>query len=147
MAFRVAAALLALASMFSASPALWAKGRMIRIEISGGTLTSPLQITDPQRLEEFTFFDAPGNNSVTLENAERGSIIDWKTGIVRQHAADLQRYEISFYWMGCARDDPTPRDGKHELNFTARPSPNSSARSPSTRTSTDSATCAALRAS
>jgi len=121
MAVRFAAALLGLVSMLGSSSPLWAKGAMVRIEISGGTLTSPLQITDPQRLKEFTFFDGPGNNNVTLETAEKGSIIDWKTGIVRQHAADLQkvigpdlqRYKVSFYWMGCAWDDPTSRDGKH----------------------------------
>jgi hypothetical protein len=114
MAVRFAAALLGLASIFGASSPLCAKGRMLRIEISGGTLTSPLQITDERSLKEFTFWEGPGNNGVTLENAVSGSIIDWKTGFVAQHAADLQRYEVSFYWMGCARDDPAPRDGKHE---------------------------------
>ena len=114
MAVRFAAALLGLVSMVGASSPSWAKGRMLRIEISGGTLISPLQITDEQRLKEFTFWDGPGNNGMTLENAESGPIIDWKTGIVAQHSADLQRYEVSFYWIGCSRDDPTPRDGKHE---------------------------------
>jgi hypothetical protein len=113
MTVRFAAALLGLASMFGASSPLWAKGRMLRIEISGGTLTSPLQITDERSLEEFRFWDGPGNNGMRLENAESGPIIDWKTGIAAQHPADLQRYEVSFYWMGCARDDPAPRDGKH----------------------------------
>jgi hypothetical protein len=78
---------------------------MVRIEISGGTLISPLQITDEQRLEEFVFWDGPGMNGAVLENAERGSIIDWKTGIVAQHPADLQRYEVSFYWMGWEQVD------------------------------------------
>jgi len=114
MAVRFAAALLGLVSMVGASSPSWAKGRMLRIEISGGALISPLQITDEQRLKEFTFWDGPGNNGMTLENAESGPIIDWKTGIVAQHSADLQRYEVSFYWIGCSRDDPTPRDGKHE---------------------------------
>src|SRR5579862_9773319 len=108
MAVRFATVLLGLASMFGALSPLWAKGRMLRIEISGGTLASPLQITDPQRLEEFTFWPGPGNNGMTLENAESGPIIDWKTGIVAQHPPDLQRYQVSFYWMGCAWDDPTP---------------------------------------
>jgi len=106
MAVRFAAALLGLVSTFGASSPLSAKGRMIRIEISGGTLISPLQITDEQRLEEFVFWDGPGNNGVRLENAERGSIIDWKTGIVAQHPADPQRYEVSFYWMGCPTRTP-----------------------------------------
>jgi hypothetical protein len=90
LAVRFAAALLGLVSTFGASSPLWAKGRMVRIEISGGTLISPLQITDEQRLEEFTFWDGPGNNGVTL-----------------------QRYEVSFYWMGCPADSPVIRDGKH----------------------------------
>lgn len=113
MAVRFAAALLGLVSTFGASPSLWAKGRMLRIEISGGTLVSPLQVTDQQRLEEFVFWDGPGMNDATLQNAEPGSIIDWKTGIVAQPPAGLQRYEVSFYLMACARDDPAPRDGKH----------------------------------
>jgi hypothetical protein len=106
MAVRFATVLLGLALTFGASSPLWAKGRVLRIEISGGTLTSPLQITDPQRLEEFTFWDGPGNNGMRLENAESGPIIDWKTGIVAQHPADLQRYEVSFYWMGCPTRNP-----------------------------------------
>ncbi len=106
MAVRFAAALLGLVSMFGASSPLLAKGRMVRIEISGGTLISPLQITDEQHLEEFVFWDGPGMNGAVLENAERGSIIDWKTGIVAQHPADLQRYEVSFYWMGCPTRNP-----------------------------------------
>jgi len=96
MTVRLAAVLLGLSSTFGALSPLWAKGPTVRIEISGGTLTSPLQITDPQRLEEFTFWDGPGMNNVRLENAERGSIIDWKTGIVPQRPANLQRYEMSF---------------------------------------------------
>ncbi len=106
MAFRFAAALLGLVSMFGASSPLLAKGRMVRIEISGGTLISPLKIADERRLEEFVFWDGPGMNGAVLENAERGSIIDWKTGIVAQHPADLQRYEVSFYWMGCPTRNP-----------------------------------------
>ena len=96
MALRFATALLGLVSMFGALSPLWAKGTTVRIEISGGTLASPFQITDPHRLEEFTFWDGPGMNNVRLENAERGSIIDWKTGIVAQHPAGLRRYEMSF---------------------------------------------------
>jgi len=96
MAIRFAAALAGLVSMFGASSPLWAKGVMVRIEINGGTLTSPVQITDPQRLQEFTFWDGPGMNNVRLEDAERGSIIDWKTGILGQHPTNLQRYEMSF---------------------------------------------------
>ncbi len=96
MAVRFAAALLGLVSMFGALSPLWAKGTTVRIEINGGTLPSPLQITDPQRLEEFTFWDGPGMNNVRLGNAERGSIVDWKNGILAQHPADLQRYEMSF---------------------------------------------------
>jgi hypothetical protein len=96
MAFRFAAAFMGLVSTFGASPPLWAKGSTIRIEISGGSLTSPIRITDAKRLEEFTFWDGPGMNGVRLGNAERGSIIDWKTGIVAQHPAHLQRYEMSF---------------------------------------------------
>jgi hypothetical protein len=95
MALRFAVALLGLVSMFGTSSSLWAKSPMVRIEISGGTLTSPVQISDPQRLEEFRFWDGPGMNNVRLENAERGSIIDWKTGFVAQHPADLQRYKVS----------------------------------------------------
>ncbi len=109
MAFRFAAALLGLVSMFGPSSPLWAKGTMLRIEISGGTLTSPLQITDEKRLAEFTFWDGPGNNGVILENAVSGSIIDWKTGFVALHPTDLQRYEVSFYWMGCPADSPVIR--------------------------------------
>jgi len=99
MAGRFVAALLGLVSIVGASSPLLAKGRMLRIEISGGTLTSPIQITEERRLEQFTFWDESLSSFYT---------------IVAQHPADLQRYKVSFYWMGCARDDPNPRDGKHE---------------------------------
>jgi hypothetical protein len=87
------------ASLTVSAP-LWAKGNMVRIELKGGTLAAPIEITDVKLMEEFHFWDGPGINGVTLEKAERGSIIDWKAGIVAQPPAGLRRYEVSFY-MGC----------------------------------------------
>jgi hypothetical protein len=77
---------MSLATILAACSAVWAKGDMVRIEVKGWALVSPIQITDPYRLEEFTFYG--------------DSVSDWKAGIVAQHPIGLPRYEISFY-MGC----------------------------------------------
>ncbi len=92
-----------LASCTVASP-LWGKGEMVMIELQGGTLTTPIRITDP-KIEEFNiwagpFWESPAvNDGVPLENA-KGFIIDWRAGIVTRHPVGLQHYKVSFY-AGC----------------------------------------------
>jgi len=92
-----------LLAVFIASSPVWAKGDMVVIEVKGGTLTSPLKITDP-KIQEFNVWAGPGVNNTTLENAS-GFIVDWHAGVVAHPPAGVQHYEISFY-VGCR----TPND-------------------------------------
>ena len=79
--------------LISFTASLWAKGTPVMIELKGENLASPIGITDAQLLGKFTFWDGPGMNMATLENAGRGSIIDWKAGIVAHAPAGLERRE------------------------------------------------------
>ncbi len=78
-----------------ASVPLLAKGQLVLIEISGGTLGTPLRITDA-KIEAFSPWAGPGTSSDGVESTE-GFIVDWKAGVVKLHGAGLQHYEVSFY--------------------------------------------------
>jgi hypothetical protein len=108
-------AVFGLLTWLAATPAMWAKGDMVLIEVKGGTLTTPIKITDP-RISEFNVWAGPGANEGVLENATR-FIIDWQAGFVAQHPAGLQHYEVFFY-AGCKiPDDPQCRAEKPRLVY------------------------------
>ena len=98
-------AILALLFSLTVSVPLWAKGDTVLIEVKGETLSTPIKITDP-KIEGFTPWAGPGVNGARVPDAE-GFIVDWHSGVVTQHAAGLQHYEVSFY-AGC-RTAPVPR--------------------------------------
>lgn len=75
---------------------LWAKGDMVRIEITGADLKAPLKITDP-KIQDFNIWAGP--DAAHTEETE-GFIINWRAGAVPQLPAGLQRYHVSFY-AGC----------------------------------------------
>jgi hypothetical protein len=93
--YAIACSLVALAV---ASPSVWAKGDMIRIEIRGDALLKAVAITDP-KIQNFHVWTGPGVNDVAVEDAE-GFIANWKNGAVPRPPARVPRYEISWY-AGC----------------------------------------------
>ena len=96
------AAVFGAVALFMVSAPLSAKGDMVLIEVKGGTLTTPVKITD-SKIQEFTVWAGPGVNGAGLANAD-GFIIDWQRGVLAEPPAGLQDYEVSFY-AGC-RTDP-----------------------------------------
>jgi hypothetical protein len=72
-----------------------AKGRTIRITITGADLAAPIEITAPELVRQFGVWEGPG---VRVNGAEQkdGFVIDWRAGVV-QPPDGLDRYEVSFY--------------------------------------------------
>lgn len=106
----VAAFALAIMSVGQAS--LLAKGRTVKITISGAGLTAPLEITNP-KIEQFEVWAGPGTFVNGVEERE-GFIINWSKGIVAERPTGLQRYEVSFY-AGCRMSESGCRSSKPSL--------------------------------
>jgi hypothetical protein len=92
------AAVLTLLSTFAVPTSLLAKSPTILIEVSGKTLVSPIRITDPKFLDEYSFFNGPGVTDFSGEAYAKGSIIDWKGGLVVPVPNERQHYEVRVYW-------------------------------------------------
>jgi hypothetical protein len=60
-----------------------AKARTVKIMISGGGLTSPIEVTDPRILD--------------ISNVWAGQFLDRSRGTATEPPRGLQRYEVSFY--------------------------------------------------
>jgi hypothetical protein len=61
----------------------WAKSPTAKITISGGGLTSAVEVTDPRILD--------------ISNVWYGKFLDDSQGAVEEPPAGLRRYEVSFY--------------------------------------------------
>jgi len=92
-------------AVFTPMASLSAKGDMVLIEIRGGALAAPLQITDA-KIMDFNVWAGPGVNGTTLDNAPEGFIADWKEGVLAKPPTGIPHYDVRFY-VGC-RTIPTP---------------------------------------
>jgi hypothetical protein len=89
-------ALLAAVFTLAIIPAsLYAKGNIVRITVSGPSLTAPIEITDPG-IQEFTPWAGPGVRVNGIKQTE-GFIIDWGHGAIADRPEGLQHYQVSFY--------------------------------------------------
>ena len=93
-----------LATLVLASAPASPKGQTVRIEISGASLATPLEITDAAILGRFNIWNGPGveardaNGRLIPEDEERsGAFIDWRRGIVSLQPSALQAYHVVFY--------------------------------------------------
>jgi len=75
------------------STPLLAKGKTVKIIISGAGLKRPIEISDPKTLENFSVWTGPGTSTAD----HQGLIIDWSHGPVRETPSTLRRYRVSFY--------------------------------------------------
>jgi hypothetical protein len=82
--------------MFSATAVVFAKGTTTRITINGAGLPSPVEVSDPQVLENFNVWSGPGTFANGVEETE-GFIIDWASGPVTAPPNGLRTFELSFY--------------------------------------------------
>src|SRR4051812_14946319 len=75
------------------APALFAKGKTVRITIEGADLKGAVEITDPKVLANFNVWAGPATSS----NEAQSLIVDWAHGPVKGLPASLPRYKVSFY--------------------------------------------------
>jgi hypothetical protein len=75
---------------------LSAKGPPVKITIKGGDLSTPIDITDPNILKEFSVWAGPGVGVNGIAQTE-GFIIDWSKGLVVERPDGLHHYEVLFY--------------------------------------------------
>ena len=76
---RMISAAVCLLVVFSVTAVVFAKGATTRITITGGGLQSPVEISDPQVLQNFNVWSGPGTFVNDVEGPE-GFIIDWASG-------------------------------------------------------------------
>jgi hypothetical protein len=93
---RIAAALFSLLLVSGSTALLSAKGFTTKVSIAGGTLTAPLEISDPGILKDFNVWSGPGTSRNGVEGTE-GFIIDWASGVVESPPSGLSVYDVSFY--------------------------------------------------
>jgi hypothetical protein len=79
-----------------ATTLLYAKGITTKIRITGASLATPIEITDPEVLKNFNVWAGPGTSMNGVEGTE-GFIIDWASGAVAERPSGLDAYEVSFY--------------------------------------------------
>jgi hypothetical protein len=87
------AVLLSALLILSASTPLLGKERTVKISISGAGLKSPIEISDPKILTNFSVWTGPGTSTAD----QQGFIIDWSKGPVRESTKTLRSYQVAFY--------------------------------------------------
>jgi hypothetical protein len=99
--------------MVAATVFVSAKGRTTRIEVTGAELRTPVEITDPEILEDFNVWSGPGTFINGLEGTE-GFIIDWPSGAVRGQPQRVSRYDVLFY---VKYENRTAREQEDQLAY------------------------------
>jgi len=94
------AALLSALLILNFSTPLLAKENTVKITISGAGLKTPIEISDPKILANFSVWTGPGTSTAD----QQGLIIDWSQGPVRETPNNLHRYQVSFY-AGAAKNE------------------------------------------
>ncbi len=84
-----------LAALFPSVP-LWAKGVTTRVVITASSLPAPIELSDPNLLDDFNVWAGPGVEVDGIEQSQ-GFIIDWQTGAIAERPAGLPRYQVFFY--------------------------------------------------
>lgn len=79
--------------ILSASTPLLAKERTVKITISGAGLKTPIEISDPKLLANFSVWAGPGTSTAD----QQGFIVDWSQGPVRETPNAVRRYQVAFY--------------------------------------------------
>ena len=82
--------------IFSATILVFAKGTTTKVRITSAELQSPIEISDPEVLENFNVWSGPGTFSNDVEGNE-GFIVDWASGAVTERPNGLRKFELSFY--------------------------------------------------
>jgi hypothetical protein len=88
----------------------FAKGDLVRIEVSGATLSSPLVVADSNILRQFFIWSGPrsGQTTGSPQNVDSRSFIDWHEGIAEHVPKGMASYDVAFF---CVFDKREP-DGR-----------------------------------
>ena len=102
-----------LCALLSWSWTAQAKGKTVRIEITGESLPAALEITEPDIVGEFFVWTGPGvqiNGQPGYKDPQHqeGAFIDWPAGRVEDRRQGLQHFVASFY----VQSGPEPDRGK-----------------------------------
>jgi len=91
-----------------------AKGRTVKIVITGPGLPAPIEIGEANAAN-FGIWEGPG---VFINGVEQttGFIIEWPRGIVEEPPATLTRYEVLFY-AGCRAGEAGCRNAEPEMVY------------------------------
>lgn len=101
---RVAAFTLLVA--LQASALVSAKGITTRITINGGYLSTPIEISQPEVVQQFNIWAGPGTRMSMRDTATsqwsstegtEGFIVDWPAGAIAHMPSGLEQYEVSFF--------------------------------------------------
>src|ERR1700741_4183589 len=91
--------LVAMLAMIAVSFDADAKGNLVRIEISGAGLATPLVITDPEVVGKFFMWSGPfagATPGAPPRNAYVGAFIDWQSGS-SSAPEGLVSYDVAFF--------------------------------------------------
>ena len=99
----------------------WAKGETVKIVIHGDSLSSPIEITNPEIVSQFNIWNGPGVSTRGPDGVPHppayldpdktaGRFIDWPLGIATDLPPKMQRLEVTFFIAG--RKTPI-HDGKY----------------------------------
>jgi hypothetical protein len=82
-----------LLAMSAVPTSLPAKEKTTKITITGGSLATAVEITDPKILDSFNVWTGPGTSS----NEAEGFIVKWSRGAIAEPPNRLPQYQVSFY--------------------------------------------------
>jgi hypothetical protein len=79
----------------------FAKGELVRIEVTGPKLSAPLVVADSKVLREFFIWSGPNSGPRhaigSPQSADSPSLIDWQEGIKEQVPKGMTVYDVSFF--------------------------------------------------
>jgi hypothetical protein len=85
----------------------FAKGELVRIEVTGPALSAPLVVADTKVLRQLFIWSGPGAGQPigSPQSVDSGSFIDWHEGIAKNVPEGTALYDVSFY---CVFDKQQP---------------------------------------
>jgi len=77
---------------------VFAKGELVRVEVTGPALSAPLVVEDSKVLREFLIWSGPNSGPIgDPQSDDSHSFIDWHEGIAEHVPKGMTIYEVSFF--------------------------------------------------
>ena len=128
---RTRVALVVCLAIFTIPATGWSKGKTIKIVIKGDHISSPIEITNPDIVDQFNIWNGPGVGTRGPDgvphppayldpNRSAGRFIDWPKGAVEQYPDGLKSYDVKFHIAG--RDSESGVIGTYHVLYRFNPS-------------------------